>query len=276
MVHITPEKRCGKCKVVKLASLFSRCRSSRDGLQGRCKACDNAVKHEQHVRNSRRVVEIPSEKRCGKCKVNKPADQFNHCRSKVDGLQGRCKVCDKIARRDQSVRNRRDWARREALQGNAASRKVSPRKRQRRRPLVLPTEKRCPRCELVKSANQFHRSRSVSGGLQGWCKDCANEARIKATYGITKRQLQLLLDEQGGACAICRRTPDVAGTLHVDHDHETGAVRGLLCSSCNHAIGMARDNPDVLVRAGVYVSDPSTVLLLAMGVKCETVSGAKK
>ncbi|SFF46060.1 Recombination endonuclease VII [Blastococcus tunisiensis] len=59
-----------------------------------------------------------------------------------------------------------------------------------------------------------------------------------------------MLRDQDGLCAICR----VAPAVHVDHDHETGAVRALLCFNCNGGLGQFRDDPDVLRAAADYVA----------------------
>jgi hypothetical protein len=66
------------------------------------------------------------------------------------------------------------------------------------------------------------------------------------------RDREELLLRQGGGCAICGRTPGKI-SLHVDHDHETGEIRGLLCVGCNNALGQFRDDLRLLVRAGEYV-----------------------
>jgi hypothetical protein len=58
-----------------------------------------------------------------------------------------------------------------------------------------------------------------------------------------------MLKDQGGSCAICRAAP----AAHVDHDHETGAVRALLCFNCNGGLGQFRDDPAVLRAAADYV-----------------------
>jgi hypothetical protein len=58
-----------------------------------------------------------------------------------------------------------------------------------------------------------------------------------------------MLAEQEGSCKVC----GMPGKLHVDHDHETGAVRGLLCGGCNHALGHAGDNPNVLEALANYL-----------------------
>lgn len=71
-----------------------------------------------------------------------------------------------------------------------------------------------------------------------------------------------LLADQGNACAICRATDDglwpgrslQRDGWHIDHDHETGEVRGVLCPNCNLMLGYARDNPSTLQAAIAYLS----------------------
>lgn len=71
-----------------------------------------------------------------------------------------------------------------------------------------------------------------------------------ANTGSLRREYAERLNQQGGCCAICGATAESIGqTLAVDHDHETGAVRGLLCAMCNRMLGCAKDRPEVL-RAG--------------------------
>jgi hypothetical protein len=70
-------------------------------------------------------------------------------------------------------------------------------------------------------------------------------------YGLTRGQYDMLLRIQNGVCALCRRPPKNI-RLHVDHDHRTGAVRGLLCHRCNRGLGYIQ-NPVVLLAAAEYV-----------------------
>ncbi len=89
------------------------------------------------------------------------------------------------------------------------------------------------------------------------CKACASRAShsavVEKTYGITGEQYAAMLAEQGGKCAICKRTPR-AKRLAVDHNHKTGAVRGLLCSRCNRGIlGHADDSLERLRSAVAYM-----------------------
>jgi hypothetical protein len=85
-------------------------------------------------------------------------------------------------------------------------------------------------------------------------------ARIKRLYGLTLAEYDALVAEQCGLCAICGQPPRWTtgmGTgepkLHVDHDHETGEVRSLLCQKCNRGIGCFGDDQRLLMRALWYL-----------------------
>lgn len=90
--------------------------------------------------------------------------------------------------------------------------------------------------------------RKISQGLRkSWARrrsssadyEKSREPRLRKKYGITLIQYQEMMDEQGGVCKICGRTPK-GRRLAVDHDHETGQIRGLLCISCNFLVGQAQ------------------------------------
>lgn len=81
---------------------------------------------------------------------------------------------------------------------------------------------------------------------------------LKRRYGINIERYNLMLAEQGGTCAICDKpeSNEIHGkvvSLAVDHDHATGEVRALLCSSCNRALGLFEDDPALLGKAREYV-----------------------
>lgn len=76
---------------------------------------------------------------------------------------------------------------------------------------------------------------------------------LKRKYGITPEEYDALLAAQGGGCGICGRLPRDDIALHVDHDHTTGRIRGLLCFRCNNALGDFEDDPDRLSAALGYL-----------------------
>lgn len=73
-------------------------------------------------------------------------------------------------------------------------------------------------------------------------------------YGITPMEYDDMLEEQEFRCAICSTdVPGHKGMFMVDHDHETGVVRGLLCNTCNSGLGMFKDNTDLMLKAIDYL-----------------------
>ena len=76
---------------------------------------------------------------------------------------------------------------------------------------------------------------------------------LRKQYGISPEQYEQMLADQGGKCATCRRE-DPKKRLAVDHDHETGEVRGLLCGPCNRFLGWINENPEVLRVMTAYLN----------------------
>ena len=77
---------------------------------------------------------------------------------------------------------------------------------------------------------------------------------LLASFNLSLTEYERLSAQQNGLCAICHGT-DVTKKLAVDHDHVTGKIRGLLCSSCNLALGMFEDNPGYLHSAMNYLEN---------------------
>lgn len=79
--------------------------------------------------------------------------------------------------------------------------------------------------------------------------------RLKKVYGISHNGYENILASQGGLCAICKSDdPKAMGFFHIDHNHSTGVIRGLLCGPCNQAIGLFRESPKILAAASNYIS----------------------
>jgi len=89
------------------------------------------------------------------------------------------------------------------------------------------------------------------------CSSCLKKIRkhiLLREYGLTQEGFYKLLASQKGRCAICKtRNPKGKGTWHVDHDHETREVRGLLCHNCNTGLGRFEDSPETLEAAVKYL-----------------------
>lgn len=84
---------------------------------------------------------------------------------------------------------------------------------------------------------------------------------LRQAYGITLADYDRMAEQQGYKCAICESTDAKSNgaRFHVDHDHKTGKVRGLLCGPCNTGIGKFRDSTALLISAIEYLKDHSDV-----------------
>ena len=94
----------------------------------------------------------------------------------------------------------------------------------------------------------YYRDHKEAGALS------MRKTRLK-TFGLSIEQYDAMLISQGGLCAICGSVPSDARSLAVDHDHDTGLVRGLLCTACNVYLGRIGDSPKVLQTAIKYLTE---------------------
>lgn len=132
------------------------------------------------------------------------------------------------------------------------------------------TARRCSRCGETKQLNEFVRNRSAPAGYGYHCRPCHNRVSrqnrekhhgtirdfmLRRRYGIDAAEVERLLLSQGGSCAICGAN----APRHLDHDHTSGRVRGVLCFSCNGALGQFSDDVATLRRARAYLEQPRLI-----------------
>lgn len=92
-------------------------------------------------------------------------------------------------------------------------------------------------------------------------------ANLVSKYGLTLEQYNSLRDKQDYKCAICNKHESkFTKALHVDHNHKTGKVRGLLCDSCNRAIGHFKEDPKAIASAIEYIRTHTPMLPLKIAV----------
>ena len=128
-------------------------------------------------------------------------------------------------------------------------------KRKTRTPGPAVHSKVCGDCSTEKQAADFAPAALGAGGLHSYCRVCKALRAIRSTYRVDPSKVLFIWQSQGRACAICRKDLEFPSkTFHVDHDHATGRVRGVLCSSCNRGIGYLQENPEILRRAAEYLS----------------------
>ena len=135
---------------------------------------------------------------------------------------------------------------------------------------MIPDMKTCPKCKTEKPYSEYNRCKSRYDGVQSMCRPCSRaavaasakkrpktswQARLRRNYGLSVEQYEEMLEAQGGVCAICQDTCKTNQRLSVDHCHDTGKIRGLLCRACNAGIGGLGDNADNVRRALSYLEE---------------------
>lgn len=158
---------------------------------------------------------------CNRCNNEKDLELFTKNRSKSLGYDSLCKECRSSERKSKEYR-------------------IKERSRINSNP------------ELKTKRNSY---------TYDWKKN--NKDKVKKTqknwflknlYGITLDQYNTIFTSQEGKCAICEiHQSELSKSLAVDHDHETGKIRNLLCADCNTALGLAKENPDLLIKMSEYI-----------------------
>jgi hypothetical protein len=164
------------------------------------------------------------EKRCNRCGKSKPLAAFYRDKGARDGHRPECKACTSARRKAWYQANRET----EIARVMAWQRANQERYLQRQR-------------EYREAGRRNYRAEHLRGA-----------------FGLTQADYEALLKAQGGGCAICGRAPGKI-SLHVDHDHVTGKVRGLLCFRCNGGAGQFAEDVELLARAIDYLESGGLV-----------------
>lgn len=130
----------------------------------------------------------------------------------------------------------------------------------------------CKKCGVEKSISEFTKHINTRDKLKSWCKSCMMEyererrmrnpekqsERNRKTalkrYNLDIDGYNAILNKQHGACAICGNKNN-GKSFHVDHNHQSNLIRGLLCSNCNMALGLLKDNSNIVLRMFDYLED---------------------
>lgn len=159
-----------------------------------------------------------NDKRCRVCGESKPLSEFSKNTGARDGHRNECKPCIAAASRRYYAENR----------------------------------------DRVGEAVREYRVRhpeEIRNRKRAWLTpERSRRYWLRHRYGITEAEYAAMAQRQGGRCAICRELPADEQVLHVDHNHKTGALRGLLCGHCNRLLGQAKENPETLLTAAAYLA----------------------
>lgn len=221
------DKFCRRCDSRKPFSAFAKNATTHDGMQQYCRGCSADIQRDYVARHAevlrlRRVerlmvpVDPDGIKQCRKCGETKSLLSFYAHRGTKDRKANYCKECQKATSRAWRAGNV------DKVKANNAA-------------------------ALAKPGAAARRARE---NKRWWLK----------LYGLTPDQYEAMLAEQGGVCAICSRAERYIDArtgeprkLAVDHCHDTGRVRGLLCGTCNRGLGQFEDDRSRLERAAEYL-----------------------
>lgn len=197
----------------------------------------------------------PSNKKCLACKIDKAATEFYANKSRCDGLQARCKACQK---EDAAIRAM--WRPLTGLMhGPVTGTRV------------------CPLCGTEKDVSEFPVDIHRPKGISDRCKPCVaaifrehqrklksediseyrrrnRKNNLKRIYGLTLEEYGEMADACGNKCQACGDPPGIK-PLFVDHCHATGKVRGLLCGKCNTSLGLLKEDPEIMRRLIAYIEE---------------------
>jgi len=130
-------------------------------------------------------------------------------------------------------------------------------------------EKKCLRCYKTKEFSEFNKANKRKDGRREACRECEKEYRLseevqtrryerdlKNKYGLSIDNYNKMFEQQEGRCGICKRhQTELIKKLVVDHCHDTGKVRGLLCDKCNRGVGFLGDNLEGIKSAVNYLEE---------------------
>lgn len=238
-------KQCVECRETRPLDAFTTIKGSFLGKHNQCNTC-LAIR----ATNARRAKGIPPKqpmivvqagittRPCSRCKVVKELTAFDKNPSGYMGHDSDCAECKRkrgeLYRRGKGIRPAREVPILTDSGGN-------------------PTDRECSRCQKMLPLSQFNKHISAYLGVHPYCKSCAADRHLIGKYGLTASDKAQMYQEQNEECAICFLSIPLA-EIHVDHCHKTGRVRGLLCSACNKALGLLKDDPERCKNMAVYLT----------------------
>ena len=168
---------------------------------------------------------------CPSCAVEKTTDKFHKAKKEKDGLQYRCIECSK-----------QYHARRYAEQKDKLSQQIAKYRSNNKK-------------KLAAAQNVWRKNNPDK------VKQYQRISNLRKNFGLSVSDYEAIAVKQNGLCDICRqpesfvhKATNTTAQLAVDHCHKTGKVRGLLCKSCNTALGIFKDDTKLLLQAIDYLT----------------------
>jgi len=177
-------------------------------------------------------------KTCTKCKVKKDTSEFSKDKRRIDGLQLSCKEC----RRNYYLDHREKTIAEAYTYRQAHKEEIAKNKRRYEK----------EHKEEIAKRRKAYREENM---------ELFREREYLYKYGITLQQKYEMWESQDARCLGCKKEVDI-NKIHVDHNHDTGEIRGLLCTQCNSIIGLAYENIQTLLSLVEYLREYNHLSLL--------------
>jgi hypothetical protein len=226
------EKCCTKCNSWHSIDNFGRLIGSFLDKHNHCNDC--IAKKAKDSRRTKgigpKVPEFREEngvhkRQCTKCNIFKSLEEYNKNASGFAGHDSECRDCknkrSELYRRDKGIRPQKEIPIRLDDEGNA-------------------THRECCRCYQMLPLELFHKHKTAKYGVHPYCSTCARERHLVEKYNLTLKDKEVLYAQQNKMCKICDSQLPIE-KLVVDHCHDSGKVRGLLCDRCNTVLGKIGD-----------------------------------
>lgn len=238
------EKQCTNCEKWYPYESFANSKLSYLGKSNACPKCESArilalnrakgiPPKQPSIITEEEIVKRP----CSRCKFIKSLDDFDVNPSGYLGHDSECSECKRrrgeLYRRSKGIKAPRIVSILTNSSGEA-------------------THRECSRCKEMLSVKQFNKHKLAYLGVHPYCKECSSARHLMGKYGMTPEDKSHMYLLQNNCCATCLEFVELV-KIHVDHCHKTGKVRGLLCSACNKALGLLKDNPQRCMNMAAYL-----------------------
>jgi len=243
------------------------------------------------AQNASPIIGIQSQEKkiCQKCWVEKRTDEFSKDKKRVDGLKCYCKQCDKeynhnnyLLNRDKILQRNQKWfdnnpERR--IETNKQWRANNPEKARKIARKSVAKWRSTPEGKqkniqwkkdwIAKNSEQHKKYlKEYYQDNKELCDKLRRKSEIKRLYGLDIDDYEIMVGQQNNKCYICGQSPK-KNALAVDHDHQTGKIRKLLCSGCNHHVGIIEKGEDYLISLVRYLAEHESEMAINLLKKLE-------
>lgn len=179
---------------------------------------------------------------CSKCGINKHETDYHKDSKNKDGLTYSCKECRKPIVKNYYNSHKQDRV------------EYAKTYREENMPKILEYREKTKNIKSQRDKERYQANKEEKKKFYHVNKKLMKGRQLVKKYGITLEEYNLRLKNQNNVCAICKSSENTGGrALAVDHDHETGKIRGLLCSKCNVSLGNINDNVEILRKMIQYL-----------------------